>query len=438
MAKVKYYYAPETLSYKPVEYPRTLRISNFLVFLISSFLFGLFILFGLLTTDFLSTPEELLLKRELRNYEFQFDLVSKRLGEIENVISNIEERDNELYRNYFEASPVSDEQRKAGFGGVNRYKSLEGYGNSEQIIETTKKLDILSRRIVVQSKSLDEIRLLAEKKEELLASIPSIQPIRNEDLKRMASGYGWRIDPFTKTRKRHYGMDFSASRGTPIYAPGNGVVKRADSRSSGYGRHIRIDHGFGYVTVYAHLNKYNVKRGQKVKRGDIIGYVGSTGRSVAPHLHYEIIKDGKKINPLNFYIGNLTSDEYNAILIQASQENLSLDEIFTMKNILNEKKYYSIGEVAEFLNVNTSLIRFWEKEFKQISPKKKKSGVRKFTKPDVEILQFIYSLLKEKKMTIDGAKRHLQKSQNKDKVLISIRNKLEEVKSELLFLRDNV
>ncbi len=325
MAKVKYYYDPETLSYKPVEYPRTLKISNFLIFLISSFLFGLFILFGLLSTDFLNTPEELLLKRELENYEFQFDLVSKRLGEIENVISNIEERDNELYRNYFEASPVSDEQRKAGFGGVNRYRSLEGYGSSEQIIATTKRLDVLSRRIVVQSKSLDEIRLLAEKKEELLASIPSIQPIRNEDLKRMASGYGWRIDPFTKTRKRHYGMDFSANRGTPIYAPGDGVIKRADSRSSGYGRHIRIDHGFGYVTVYAHLNKYNVKRGQKVKRGDIIGYVGSTGRSVAPHLHYEIIKDGKKINPLNFYIGNLNSDEYNAIIIQASQENLSLD-----------------------------------------------------------------------------------------------------------------
>ena len=325
MAKVKYYYDPETLSYKPVEYPRTLKISNFLIFLISSFLFGLFILFGLLSTDFLNTPEELLLKRELENYEFQFDLVSKRLGEIENVISNIEERDNELYRNYFEASPVSDEQRKAGFGGVNRYRSLEGYGSSEQIIATTKRLDVLSRRIVVQSKSLDEIRLLAEKKEELLASIPSIQPIRNEDLKRMASGYGWRIDPFTKTRKRHYGMDFSANRGTPIYAPGDGVIKRADSRSSGYGRHIRIDHGFGYVTLYAHLNKYNVKRGQKVKRGDIIGYVGSTGRSVAPHLHYEIIKDGKKINPLNFYIGNLNSDEYNAIIIQASQENLSLD-----------------------------------------------------------------------------------------------------------------
>tara|TARA_B100000575_G_scaffold277483_1_gene263825 strand:+ start:2447 stop:3424 length:978 start_codon:yes stop_codon:yes gene_type:complete len=325
MAKVKYYYDPETLSYKPVEYARTLKISNYLVFLISSFLFGLFILFGLLSTDFLNTPEELLLKRELKNYEFQFDLVSKRLGEIESVISNIEERDNELYRNYFEASPVSDEQRKAGFGGVNRYRSLEGYGSSEQIIETTKRLDVLSRRIVVQSKSLDEIRLLAEKKEELLASIPSIQPIRNDDLKRMASGYGWRIDPFTKTRKRHYGMDFSANRGTPIYAPGDGVVKRADSRSSGYGKHIRIDHGFGYVTVYAHLNKYNVKRGQKVKRGDIIGYVGSTGRSVAPHLHYEIIKDGKKINPLNFYIGNLNSDEYNAILIQANQENLSLD-----------------------------------------------------------------------------------------------------------------
>ncbi|MGB1971389.1 MAG: M23 family metallopeptidase [Flavobacteriaceae bacterium] len=325
MAKVKYYYDPETLSYRPIQSGKTLKISNFFLFLLSSFLFGLFTLFGLLTSDFLNTPKELLLERELKNYEFQFELLEQRLNQMENVMTDIEGRDNEIYRAYFEASPIPNEQRRAGFGGVNRYKKLEGFSNSEQIIATTKKIDILSRMLVVQSKSLDEIQLLAEKKDEFLASIPSIQPIKKENLKRMASGYGWRIDPFTKKRRRHKGMDFSAKRGTPIYATGDGIVKRADNRSSGYGQHIRIDHGFGYVSLYAHLHKYNVKRGQKVKRGDVIGYVGNTGRSVAPHLHYEILKDGKKINPLNFYYGDLSSAEFDAIVNQASQENQSLD-----------------------------------------------------------------------------------------------------------------
>lgn len=325
MAKVKYYYDPETLSYRPIERGKTFKISNFLIFLVSSFLFGLFTLFGLLTSDFLNTPKELLLEREVKNYEFQFELLSQRLEQMETVMSEIEDRDNEIYRAYFEASPIPEEQRRAGFGGVNRYKKLEGFGNSEQIIETTKQIDILSKMLVVQSKSLGEIQLLAEKKDEFLAAIPSIQPIKKDDLKRMASGYGWRIDPFTKKRRRHKGMDFSANRGTPIYATGDGIIKRADNRSSGYGRHIRIDHGYGYVSLYAHLDKYNVKRGQKVKRGEIIGFVGNTGRSVAPHLHYEILKDGKKINPLNFYYGDLSSAEFDAIVNQASQENQSLD-----------------------------------------------------------------------------------------------------------------
>ena len=325
MAKVKYYYDPETLSYRPIQSGKTLKISNFFLFLISSFLFGLFTLFGLLTTDFLNTPKELLLERELKNYEFQFDLLTQRLEQMEGVMTEIENRDNEIYRAYFEASPIPEEQRRAGFGGVNRYKKLEGFGNSNQIIETTKQIDILSRMLVIQSKSLEEIQQLAEKKEDFLAAIPTIQPIKKEDLKRMASGYGWRIDPFTKKRRKHKGMDFSANRGTPIYATGDGVIKRADNRSSGYGRHIRIDHGFGYVSLYAHLNKYNVRGGQKVKRGDIIGYVGNTGRSVAPHLHYEIIKEGVKVNPLNFYLDDLSPAEFDAIVNQASQENQSLD-----------------------------------------------------------------------------------------------------------------
>jgi murein DD-endopeptidase MepM/ murein hydrolase activator NlpD len=325
MAKVKYFYDPETLSYRPIDGGKTLKVSNLFLFLISSLLFGVFTLLGLLSTDFLNTPKELLLERELNNYEFQFELLSQRLQQMENVMENIENRDNEIYRNYFEANPIPQEQRRAGFGGVNRYKNLEGFGNSDQIIATTKKIDILSRMLVVQSNSLDEIQALAEKKEELLAAIPTIQPIKKEDLKRMASGYGWRTDPFTKKRRKQYGMDFSAKTGTPVYATGDGIVKRADNRSSGYGRHIRIDHGFGYVSLYAHLSKYNVKRGQKVKRGEIIGYVGNTGRSVAPHLHYEIFKDKNKINPLNFYIDNLSPAEFDAIVNQASEENQSLD-----------------------------------------------------------------------------------------------------------------
>ena len=302
-----------------------MKISNLFLFLISSLLFGVVGLFTLLNTDVINTPKEILQERELSNYKLQFDLLGRRIEQMQSVLANIVERDNDIYRIYFEASPIPKEQRRAGFGGVNRYNDLEGYNSSEMIINTTKEIDILSKMLVVQSNSLEQIQELAERKEELLAAIPSIQPVRKEDLKRMASGFGWRIDPFTKARKKHYGMDFSAIRGTPIYATGDGKVVRADNRASGYGNHIRIDHGFGYISLYAHMSKYNVKRGQKVKRGDIIGYVGNTGRSVASHLHYEIFKDKKKINPLNFYYGNLSTSEFDALLAQASQENQSFD-----------------------------------------------------------------------------------------------------------------
>ena len=325
MSKVKYYFDAETLSYRPIKATNINRVINFLLFVLSSFSFGLICLLILLNSDILNTPSEIAQKRTIQNYELQFDILNKKLSQLESVVANVEERDNNLYRVYFEASPIPEEQRYAGFGGVNRYRDLEGYDNSELIINTTKRLDILTKQTVVQSRSLDEIERLAANKSELIAAIPTIQPIKNKDLTRVASGFGYRIDPFTKKRRFHYGMDFTAKRGTPVYATGNGIVKRADNRSSGYGRHIRIDHGFGYVSLYAHLTKYNVRRGQKVKRGDIIGYVGNTGRSAGPHLHYEILKDKKKINPLNFYYGNLSPKEFEAILSQSKQENQSLD-----------------------------------------------------------------------------------------------------------------
>jgi murein DD-endopeptidase MepM/ murein hydrolase activator NlpD len=325
MSKVKYYYDQETLSYRPIKATSKNRISNIVLFVLASFFFGLTCLLILLNSDVINTPSEIVQKRTLKNYELQFDILNKKLTQLEAVVSNVEERDNNLYRVYFEASPIPEEQRRAGFGGVNRYKDLEGYDNSDLVINTAKRLDILTKQTVVQSRSLDEIERLAANKAALIEAIPTIQPVKNKDLTRIASGFGYRSDPFTKARKMHFGMDFTAKRGTPVYASGNGVVKRADSRSSGFGKHIRIDHGFGYISLYAHLSKYNVRRGQKVKRGDIIGYVGNTGRSAGPHLHYEIIKDNKKIDPLNFYYGNLSPEEFEALLTQSKQENQSLD-----------------------------------------------------------------------------------------------------------------
>jgi len=280
--------------------------------------------FVLFNTIF-ESPAEKQLKRELEYVKLNEELHGKKIKQLQAILEDIQERDNNIYRLYFELNPISDEQRKAGFGGVNRYKSLEGFDNSEMIIDVTRNMDILSKQLYVQSKSLDEIVNLAENKDKLLASIPAIQPVQNENLKRMASGYGWRTDPFNKSRKFHGGMDFSAPTGTPIYATGDGVIFRADQRSSGYGKHVRINHGFGYKTLYAHMSKINVRKGQRVKRGDLIGFVGNTGRSSGPHLHYEVFKDGKRINPINFYYGNLTPKEFEAMQRAAQREGQSLD-----------------------------------------------------------------------------------------------------------------
>ncbi|MBT8325317.1 MAG: M23 family metallopeptidase [Winogradskyella sp.] len=323
MAKVKYYYDAETLSYRKIERKTGTTVKYSVMFLLASALFGFIFVF--IASHYIQSPKERQLARELQYMELQYELLNRRMNEAFAALENVEERDNAIYRLYFEVNPIPEEQRRAGFGGINRYQKFEGFDNSKLIAETNKRLDILEKAIVVQSKSLDEIAVLAEDKEKFLTAIPAIQPVNNEELTRMASGYGYRTDPFTKVRKFHFGMDFTAPRGTPIYASGDGVVARADNSASGYGKHIRIDHGFGYVSLYAHLYKYNVRVNQRVKRGDLIGFVGSTGRSEAPHLHYEIFKDGERINPINFYYGNLSADEFAKLLEKASLENQSLD-----------------------------------------------------------------------------------------------------------------
>lgn len=325
MAKVKYYYDSESLAYRKIKTKKRTKLGYAALFLLSSGLFGVMAFIILLNTPFFETPKDRLQAREIENFKIRYNILNKKMDQIEEVLQGIEERDNNLYRTYFNTSPIPDEQRKAGFGGVNRYQELEGYNNSELVINTSKRVDRISKELVIQSKSLDEILKLAKEKNKLLEAIPAIQPVKNENLRAVASGFGYRSDPFTKVRKFHAGMDFSARSGTPIYATGDGVVERADNTASGYGNHVVIRHGFGYETLYGHLSKYNCRAGQRVKRGDVIGFVGSTGRSEAPHLHYEVHKGGEVVNPLNFYYGNISAAEYVVIAKLANQENQSLD-----------------------------------------------------------------------------------------------------------------
>ncbi|HTG65248.1 MAG TPA: M23 family metallopeptidase [Flavobacterium sp.] len=325
MAKVKYYYDSENLAYRKIKVKKRRKFGYAALFILASALFGFLCFIALLNTPYFETPKDRLLMREIENLKLHYAVLNKKMDQLDNAAEAIEERDNNLYRTYFNTAAIPQEERKSGFKDINRYKALEGYDNSELVLQTTKRVDVLTKELAIQSKSLDYIVKLAKEKNKFLAAIPAIQPVRNENLKHMASGFGYRTDPFTKARKMHKGMDFTAKKGTPIFATGDGVVSQADDRASGYGNHIVLRHGYGYETLYAHLSKYNCRPGQRIKRGDIIGYVGSTGRSEAPHLHYEVHKDGKVVNPLNFYYGNISAVEYVAISKLANQENQSLD-----------------------------------------------------------------------------------------------------------------
>ena len=323
MAKVKYYYDTRTLSYKRIQLSILDKIKRTSLFLLTSIFFGFIMV--IVFFQFVDSPKEKKLKREIDYLITNYQLIENKMSQLELVLDDIRHRDDNIYRVIFEAEPIPNSIRKAGFGGINRYAELRGYSNSKLVEENTKKVDQLTKQLYIQSKSFDEVINLAKNKTDMLASIPAIQPVSNKDLSRMASGYGYRIHPIYKTRKLHTGMDFSAPRGTPIYATGNGEVTKVRRSRRGYGNYVEITHGFGYKTLYAHMSKYIVRKGQKVTRGEIIGYVGSTGTSVAPHLHYEVHKDNRKINPVNFYYNDLTPEEYEKMLELSAQPNQSFD-----------------------------------------------------------------------------------------------------------------
>lgn len=324
MAKKKYRFNSETLTYEQHGVSFKEKLTKILTLLGSSLVFSIIIIFLFLSN--FETPKVKSVMRENQRLLSQIKLMKKDMDDIEKVLEDIQQRDDNIYRVIFESEPISTSVRKAGFGGVNKYAHLENMNNSDLIISTAKKLDILSKQVYIQSQSYDELIELALGKEKMLASIPAIQPISNKDLKRTSSGWGYRIHPIYKIRKFHYGQDFTASVGTEIYATGDGVVKEVNDTRSGYGKHIVISHGYGYSTLYAHLSRFNVKPGQKVKRGEVIGLSGNSGTSSAPHLHYEVHRNGKPVNPQPYYhLDDLTPEEYERMIAISSNMGQTFD-----------------------------------------------------------------------------------------------------------------
>ena len=319
MAKEKYRFNPESLQYDQINHTLRDKLLNFLTYFTASIIIA--VIYFLVFSHFFDLPKERILKREVNQLSLQYEILNKQLDLISSVLEDMQHRDDNIYRVVFNSDPIPQSVRTAGFGGVNRYVELEGYENSDLIVQTARRLDILKKQAYVQSTSYDQVIEMAINKEDMLASIPSIQPVAIRDVRRIAGTFGMRIHPIYKITLPHTGHDFSAPIGTDIYATGNGVVSRVViSRSRrDYGTFIEVDHGYGYKTFYAHLDRVNVRSGQEVKRGDVIGTVGNTGASTAPHLHYEVRLNNRPVDPVNYYFNDLSPDDYDAMIEMSLQ-----------------------------------------------------------------------------------------------------------------------
>jgi len=320
---VYYRYNPNTLTYERV-YPSIWKR----IFIVTRNLLGGVILgavgYWAVTNFVIESPKEVQQKKENNLIRAQYEVLSKRINEASLVLKDIQQRDDNMYRAIFHADPIPSTIRNSGYGGVGRYDYLLELPNPDLIVQTTQKMDLLAKQLYIQSKSFDAIVEMAKQQKDRLQHIPSIQPVANKDLSKMASGYGMRVDPIYGTMRFHAGMDFAAKTGTDIYATGNGTVIYADWKQ-GYGKCIIIDHGFGYQTLYAHMDEYKSRVGQKVVRGEKIGEVGNTGKSTGSHLHYEVHVKGKPDNPTKYYFMDLTPEEYDQMLQLAANHGQVMD-----------------------------------------------------------------------------------------------------------------
>lgn len=323
MKKVKYFYNTQTLKYEKLVVSVRVKVLRILGFLSAAIVTG--IIFLSVAYRFLDSPKEKSLRQELDNMKEKYDGLKGRMAEVNGQLADLEERDNQIYRVIFEASPIPDSARLGKKERDAELNQLQSFPSSEIIASTASLLKDITARIRAQEKSYEEIDDLVKNKQKMLASIPAIQPVANKDLNRIASGFGYRIDPVYKTVKFHAGLDFSAPSGTPIYATGDGTVEEASLSDVGYGNHVVIRHGYGYKTLYGHMLRTKVRTGQAVKRGDVLGWVGSTGKSTGPHCHYEVMKNGEKVDPVYFFFNDLSPEEFDRMLKIARSGNQSFD-----------------------------------------------------------------------------------------------------------------
>ena len=323
MKKVKYYYNTNTLRYEKLVVPLRVKLLRILGFLATAIVTGLIIV--AFAFRFLDSPKEKLLRMQYERSQQDYLSINGRVRELENRLRQLEKRDNEVYRTIFEANPVPDSARAKQMEMEQEIKLVSSMDENELAYSIASTLGVIGSRVQFQEKSYREIESMIRDKEKLLAATPAIQPVSNKDLNRVASGYGYRIDPVYKTVKFHAGLDFSAPQGTPIYATADGRVKTAGNLGNGYGNHVVINHGFGYETLYGHMVRIKARVGQVIKRGEVIGWVGSTGKSTGPHLHYEVHKGGRTLDPIFFFYNDLTPEQYQQILKLAASSNQSFD-----------------------------------------------------------------------------------------------------------------
>jgi len=321
--KKRFIYNPETLDYEEYKPSGSKRLRGVIFYIITAGLIG-YVAMAIIN-NVVGTPKERMQAREIEFMKLQYDIINDKIETINGLLDEMQDRDDNIYRMIFEAEPIPTSVRKAGYGGMDRYEALNGFEHSNIVKETAKKIDVVESQLKVQSKSFDDVYDMAKNKAKMLSCIPAIMPVKDVDIYRISSHFGYRTDPFYKVQKQHSGIDFSGPIGTHIYCTGDGVVEKVTSGNSGYGNNIVVDHGYGYKTRYAHLLKAHVKVGQKVKRGEYIADMGNSGKSTAPHLHYEVIKNGKAINPINFFFNDLTPEEYDKIIELSEKPSMTMD-----------------------------------------------------------------------------------------------------------------
>jgi murein DD-endopeptidase MepM/ murein hydrolase activator NlpD len=323
MKKIKYYYNTNSLRYEKLETPLRVTLLRVLGFVSAAIVTAL-ILVSLAYRYFPSANEKIL-KDQNESLKDNYYVLDEKIKKVQEQMGELEKRDNHVYREIFEANPIPDSARAKAMDQQKEIKLVQGMDQENLSTSIVNTLNTLESRIAIQTKSYAEIDGFIKNKEQLLACTPAIQPVANKDLSRVASGYGYRIDPVYKTTKFHAGLDFAAPQGTPIYATANGTIETAGNTGNGYGNHVVINHGYGYHTLYGHMFRVKVRAGERVKRGEIIGWVGSTGKSTGPHCHYEVRRNGETVDPVYYFYNDITPEQYDRLLKLAASSNQSFD-----------------------------------------------------------------------------------------------------------------